>query len=616
MPSQFDQYFLPQTDYIPEYQGMPLAQIESSAKRLEDTYLKNLAVSSQLDILNAERRSVEGDITLNEQVGQEYEGIIDQMAKEGNYEQMTGRLSALARQYSRDPRIKAIQESRANFDMEQKIAQELKAKGQTPLFQGDPSTHKSYDPKTGQANIYRPQVESMLEYDTRRASIWQTLNPDQYITGLSQSEKSKLGDVVDQYLNYGMSKGIFGEKIAQNLDNVVNAYMTTPEARQELKKLQWEGRSPEEAMKQIRTEVLDRGELRQYVQRSVQNLRPEDFGEKPIEGTLTRDVYNRMTGQTVPTPGTADAASLQYVIMNDIDPEKVKKLSEATMLLEGMDPDKYLNDARAQAANNLIPFKQGKVDIERIREYMIAEATITQDQGLLDRVKDLSVEEFTAADLDKAISYTQRISDRMEHPAYSSFRYTKQPADKSDSAGETRRKADRDAILADYGNRSFFHPETGKKFVGNDTESLKEFTEDFSKMTMTGEVDPKNYIGFGEDTKAFANAWSIQVKDEEGDPTNLLVTKQASEIENNPQAIKNQNVQKIYQNFNLTPNIPTIVEVHGIQVGGMSDHESGNILVNELDGEILETPLVFATPEQLEVAIYFYSHPEQIPQTQ
>ena len=186
---------------------MPLAQLESGAKRLEDTYLRNLACANKLDILNAERQAIAGDSDLNKQIAAEYAKTLDDMARSEDYENMTTRVSAAARQYARDPRVKAIVESRANFDQEQALTQKMLAEGRTPLFRGDPGTHQSWNAETGEANIYRPQVESMMDYEGRMAKIWSDLTPDAGVGALTGKQKELFGEELKDFVATVQWKG-------------------------------------------------------------------------------------------------------------------------------------------------------------------------------------------------------------------------------------------------------------------------------------------------------------------------------------------------------------------------------------------------------------------------
>ena len=568
MPSQFDQFVLPQTSYIPEYQGMPLAQLESSAKRLEDTYLKNLASANQMDIMNAERQAIAGDQGLNQQVAQEYAGVVDQMAQEGDYEHMSNRVAALARQYVRDPRIKAIQESRKNFEQEQTLAQQMMAKGMTPLFMGDPTTHQSYDPETGKANVYSPQVEQMLDYDGRRENIWKALNPDRFITGLTTSERKAMPEVIDQYLNYGMSEGIFDSKIAQNLENVMNSYRATPEYRQEMKKLLWEnpGAQPEDVEAQIRRNVLDRGELRQYVKRSVQSLRPQDDGSG---GGGLGSGYEEMSATNLKTEmgfDMDDFVSRERSDWSDIDStERLAGVQAGTLApnLEAAESDKYVGPNRYNTPEEKAAFDTAATAGIQIFAPDAISSGLTHSQKL-----------------EYAQKYTDLVQERMLNYRINTTNFDRERAEMQLKGSHVTQNDIQTQIETNIKNqleqRAFYDMESGTTFTakaagGEFSDQFMDYIGDPDNITLAGELDPKNYITTASNNPEFADAYVINVRDVKAGKTRQILVNRQDSSRGNIYGQRAKEINNVYTSFSVKPNQQQEISIFGVPIVGKKE---------------------------------------------
>jgi hypothetical protein len=260
-------------DYKPVYAGQPLEAQRFVGEKMVEVYNKNVADLSAIDILNGQRKAIDGDNEINNKISEEYKNQLAEVAKSGDYENMTMRVNALARQYHTDPRIRAMQESRMNWDKEQAMAQEIRMKtGKDPLFMGSAGSHKTVSTdENGKPvyNIYRSSAEAPLDWQEKRQNIWSVIQPN--MGQLSKEQIRKTLQEIPGYLATGTWRGIGDAKIKNLLDEAVSAYQSTPEYRQEVKYL--ESLGDENADQTVKTRVLKEGLLKTFSQTDPQYMR-------------------------------------------------------------------------------------------------------------------------------------------------------------------------------------------------------------------------------------------------------------------------------------------------------------------------------------------------------
>lgn len=609
MPSQFDQFMLPTSEFIQEYQGLPLAEVEKAGTALENTYLKNLTAMNQIDMLNADRRAIAGDAAKNKEIGEEYNAIIDKMAKEGDFEHMTMRMAGLASQYARDPRIKAINESRKNFEQEQELAQKMSAQGHTPLFMGDPTRHQSYNPETGEVNIYQPRVEAMLDYEGRMGKIWSDVNPDQSITGLSDKELQLLGEDADYYIKYGQWKGIGNKKITDQLDNAVNSYMITPEGKQQMKKYMSEGMTMDEAASAVRGDVLDRGQLRIFGLRDIQ------LRALPSEALKASN-----TGPTMPGYEEMAATHLKTDLGFDIDDFEHRDRSD----IDDIDKTERMASVRS---GTLSPSTKAK----DVTSYTGPSKYITpEEQKAFDGAVSAGIELFGGPDVDPgnltheqemdyARKYQDLVEDRLLTNTINTTDFNREYAERQLKKTDITQNDLQGRIEANIKNqleqRTFYDIQSGVTFtmLGRDGEVSDQFKEFIGKpenIELAGELDPKNYVTVSAENEAFADAYVINARDfEKGNAKSrtVLVTRQKSSRDN-IMGEKARMTNNIYTGFGTTPNqtkemdlrLPNgrTVKLNGkknVAVDNQGKMYDLNLMVSIEGGE----PLMFNNEDQL-----------------
>lgn len=257
--------------YVRPYVGGTNAELADTIKTLSNRYDENLNAGTALDALAGQTIAQvgAGDRDLAAQkidlVKKQLQGIV---TSESGYYGARPQISQLAASFKGDPDLAVMIANKKTQDEEDKVNNELTAKGIKVLNFNQPNFKSvSYD-STGKKiyNNYTPGSEAMHNYHDAQAKYFDQLQADAGSGGLSKS-------AIQGFLQTGSFQGISGAKIKQQADRALSSYLQTPEGNQQLRNYtQLQGMTPEQAAQNIQKEMIATGMERQFSQSSTQYM--------------------------------------------------------------------------------------------------------------------------------------------------------------------------------------------------------------------------------------------------------------------------------------------------------------------------------------------------------
>lgn len=262
--------------YIKPYTGSTNAELADTIKTLSNRYDENVQNGTALDALAGQTIAMVGAGDRDEAVKKidlvrgQLKNIVQ---SESGYYNAKPQIAQLAASFKGDPDLAIMLQNKKLQDEEDKINNELVAKGQKVLNFNKPGFKSiSYD-NTGKKvyNTYTPGSEVMHNYHDAQAKYFDQLQADAGGGGLSHS-------AIAGFLQTGQFQGISGAKIKHQADRALNSYLQTPEGNQQLRNYtQLQGMTPEQATHAIQREMLATGMERQFSASTTQYIQDPSF---------------------------------------------------------------------------------------------------------------------------------------------------------------------------------------------------------------------------------------------------------------------------------------------------------------------------------------------------
>ncbi len=227
---------LSNSEFIPTYRGAPLEEAKSNAAAIATQYHKNIADLTQLDIMNANRKLLDQDKEDSAQYDAYLKSQMEELAKRGDYENMTMRVNALAREFVNNKDLKLFAENKAARDKEDEENRKMILAGKTPVLVQDINKFKSvtWDDKGNKVyHTYKPTSEADLVARTMRKDIW-----DEVVAGMKPMTAVQAKQYMQDFTGYlrtGEWSGITPKIISDRLEDALNTYSDTPHKKQEVK---------------------------------------------------------------------------------------------------------------------------------------------------------------------------------------------------------------------------------------------------------------------------------------------------------------------------------------------------------------------------------------------
>lgn len=545
---------LSNSQFIPTYAGAPLAEGDKYGEGLAKLYHQNISDLTRLDLLNASRKVKPGDEEVSQAYDKQLADEMAKMAKEGNYEDMTVRINALARNHVNNPDLKALAESRAEYEKQEEDVRKLGLSKQQALNVQDPAKFQTitYDENGKKiVNIFKNKVQGKLDWDEKIQNIWNAVKED--AGPLSQAQADKLIPAIQGYINTGVWTGITDNKILAKLQDAVKVYEGSSEGVQQQDQFIQEAEQlgiedPKEqkayADAKIREFALSAGRLKTFSKTDPQLVQDLVFAEAlrnsgkdtssaflPGTDTGVRTDAPIVKLTEVQTPddliAKAESSYMKGLNINNkfytADQLKKLKLEDKVVQSIGTPEEqqnhlriakaalewKYSQDKKAAAGNGVEapthPLKQFYEGNDP------AKAEKAEKDFLFSNSTNNIIKEFQ-----------DHMNERMSFAFKQDYNYSS-PEGRNQAAGD----------LEDFKNRwafrTFYNLDTGEVFSAKDGESFNEkFTEaipDVSKVTVGGTTGLANPYAMITGKPEFNDAVYLNYADKDGKVSRLLMAK-------------------------------------------------------------------------------------------
>lgn len=525
-------------DYINQYAGIPLEQIQSTADTLSARHYQNIAQANQLEILANQYKSrlLPGARSYVDTHINSIQRALEEMAKTGG-ENATAKVSALANALQSDQGIlTALQQSeRVNKEIETENA--IRAAGKRPVRREGVReamlNAALINPETNELselykNPYQSSVEPYEEPVGQMEEIWKIVNPDSIEQAMRSAAGTSMANLLPGVVNQGnvdvplffenvTKAGISGQKIKNLLDEGWSSYQLTPAYRQQKDLL---GKSD----KQLQQEFYNHGLLRVF------NNLSRDYKQAPALGagsaeTPLSPVINPLPAKVrskLDLGFDADAIDDK----GNIKPNWIEAiLGDSGVKQEGAE---YVDVMSPFQANIGIDNKaQKKEKQEKLISYMRTAMEVygagvtdpadpigpglTQDKVGESKLTDDQVKKFAGTAEGKAIlqNYLTNIAGQRYHAPYI-----------NNVVDEKIRTANEDFLRGNFSQRQFIDMATGEHYTGLKDEN-GEVQEDLlelakamaeKKVILEGTVDPKHiFTDIDNAGENFARGIRIQV---------------------------------------------------------------------------------------------------------
>lgn len=579
MPLNYQDLNFDNGQYIKQYAGTPIDQIQDTADTLSTRHYQNLANASHLEILANQMKSklLPGAKSYVDTHISGIDQALQDMAKSGG-ENSTARINALATALQGDQNMLNGLQQAERVNKELAIEQELLAQGKQPIRK--PGVREAIMNAPIDHEVYKTPYQSTVEpYENpvpHMENIWKQVNPDSIesmIRAAKDTELSKLlpGAYVNGQLDLPLffesvtRAGISEGKIGKLLDSAWSSYKETPAYRQQSGVM---GKSD----KDIRNEVFNHGLLRVF------NNISRDY--KPTPAAALNGDGSKSDSGVYPTQVPAQTVEPLF----DYDSDGYSK--GATGGLVQSKPLDEIASGPGVVTTNLYK-EQGKREYDP--QYLKDIQTMQEIRGDKKKLEPGSPEAKAAA-----AEYKSLVSKRVSNPFVQPFN--------KEQASELNDRLRREYALSEYTD-----PLQPGKVIrpfdnnGNMTEEFKELTGgDPSKFNIESVYDPKNHYAMTTNSK-FVKPVAITAMDKDGNARRFLMSQHPSNTSQ-----QDINTNAIYTAVNLRPGQEAELangrvkakELHGAQLSALSPEDRANStfpIQATVDGQ----SLLFSSPEHL-----------------
>ncbi len=568
----YDSFQLSNADYVPTYAGLPLDQIKQTGDVLAARHYENLAKESQLGLLAQQQKANAESDADKAYIDGHLKGIqsaLSDLAKNGG-ENSTAKVAALTNSFLGDEGLITIQKNIQARQREKDSAEKLRVSGKTPIFNEAYrerfKNQGSFNPESGKWETYDPTVQERLDYMQRQDEVVAPLTSDTYQTDLQGDVKTTLnalgakftGDLANMPTQ--LRTTVINELSKKKVHNFINSggwasYKDSGEYKQQKEIL---GMSDA----QIKAELISRGEAKVFQKvakdwvtnkafdfkaaqktTEVPMVAGEQLANEPIEykeplGNLNDFDYRDRGGfeTNVADPSKVTAPG---VVRNPHDAPKY------TGTQKGISPQRWNQfNSFAQAGAEIfggetmgpINEKSSKEDIDKAKAYASQYQSILKDRQIY-MIQD--------------VSFTQREGEEGRSNA-------------DDITKDVRNNIQ---------NRAIYDMD-GKKLIPI-TNRNGEFSDDFvntiggrNNITVTGSLDPKNYVAKHLKNPEFADAYTAIIEDPK-DPAKtrsvLITRKKYAAGQQSVASVVNKAINHVYSTVNIEPGIEKTISVFGKQ---------------------------------------------------
>lgn len=536
--------------YVPQYAGAPLGEIERTADKLATRHYQNLASASQLQILANQMKAqllpgakgyVDEHITA-------LDTALQDMARAGG-ENSTARINALATALQGDQGILNASLRSKEFAEQSKLIDQLKSQGHTPLYNQE-RRQALLDAAVGDEVYNMPydaQVEPYKDPGKDMENVWSRVKPDSIESALKADMTTSMRNLLGRgvagadpdmamFLSTITKEGVSASKIGEQLENAWQQYKNTESYQQQVGPLV--GKSEATA----KEEFLRNGLLGVY-----QNLKRE-YVRNPawqIKEEASKPTYTMDTG--IPVPGTETPYTVNGTAKGRTTADVRGSYADAKIGISATKDSEIVQDTGEKEFH-----PQYIKDLNAIKEI----------EGLPEDLEPGSEEAKAAVGRYNAIRQ-QRVSNT----------WVRNPS-------EEEQKAFDFDLERRFSQLQFLDPASGEVITpykkGNNSELSDEFVEltggDPSKFALESIMDPKNHItDFPQTDKSFVTAKWVTANYGKDGVKRFLISSKAAQTR---PADVNENV--IYrttlpgQEVQLSPSVKA-KELYGFQQQALKD---------------------------------------------
>jgi hypothetical protein len=529
----YNELTLQDSQYIPQYAGLPLDAIRDTANTLSERHYQNLARMDQLDLLARQQKTqvLPGDQWyVDQQIGNIRKGL-DELAKTGA-ENSTAKISAMVNQYMGDQNILTSLQRAGEVNKEIEAENALRAAGKTPVRRvGAREQYQAgiIDRGTGKIgdnymSPYQSTAEAFIAPVPEMEEIWKQVNPDGWFKDLAPVEASKLSKLIGSgaisanmdvplFFKTLKGQGISSDKISRMLDNAMSSYKNQASYRQQTGTI---GKSDTE----IKQELLKHGLLRTFSQvdgHVYSNPIADNVMKAYFSGTAGGN-QEYLPAETLENDFTYNPDKMHPDYQPSLLEQSAKGAADYNAMTVGPTGAMTGRTATPLTGPDVAKVKQNK----DFYEDAIAAAEIAGVPLETDQTK------WTKEDYTKAVQLTKDYQEMVKTQVVSPYRTRYEP-----DVAKERSQIARDNITG----RKFFDLNTGE--IVSTVDNKNRLTDDFkgivggddTKLRAIGKVSAQNpYLRqAGPD---FANAEVVQVWDAGEDKFRLaLMTPSATELE-------------------------------------------------------------------------------------
>lgn len=202
MPGLYNNFQTTESDYIPQYVGMPIAQAKEVADQLQERHYNNLANLSQLQLMGLKQKAetpFEADkATIDKHLGS-VQSTLEELAQNGA-ENSTAKVAALANQFLGNEELIRLQHNAGEYRKDQETERTLKANGHTPIrnekLMKDWMTNGSFDPQTGKVREFKSTVQPQLDYMKAQDEVVKPIQADSWESDLKAAAGTEIGNLL------------------------------------------------------------------------------------------------------------------------------------------------------------------------------------------------------------------------------------------------------------------------------------------------------------------------------------------------------------------------------------------------------------------------------------
>lgn len=177
--------------YTPEYQGLPLEQINQALQSNEKEFVEQRGEFTKLaGFLGQIKTNNQGNEYVNSKIKQYQDainGLGQTLQKDKRWDRAGVIVNTMAQDLSSDTKLHGIIENWKRNEEDLKIKAALRAKGETPVSLGDDYESFNNFDENGSVKFFNPQTQPKSDYVSEINEYWKSYKPDLIESGFNMS---------------------------------------------------------------------------------------------------------------------------------------------------------------------------------------------------------------------------------------------------------------------------------------------------------------------------------------------------------------------------------------------------------------------------------------------